>query len=492
MTMPTEASRGAVVAGTDARPRLAFLSDSQVEAIQGTAFNILSNIGVKIQHEDVLRIMADTPGITADAGSGVIRMAQQLVLDSIAQTPKSYSLYGRDASRCVTYGQGQLIFKNTPGDPLWAEAETKSWRWPSISDTRQGIDLADALPNIDIVGGMAHPAEIPEPVRAIHLMAELVKRTRKPVRVWVPDRHSARYIVEILRAVAGGAEALRQRPITEHSLEPISPLRFGTGLDALLEFVPAGLPIMVGPIVQAMATGPVTLVGTVAQTIAENLAALVIIQRLRPGHSLCLAAACHILDPQTMNTVYGGPEQGLLMAATTQVIKSFGLPATANAGYGDAKIPDAQAGLEKGMTLLMGALAGADSFALMGVAGTIGASLVQLVIDDEMIGYVRRLVRGMQVSPEALAFEVLQRVGIGGNFLTDEHTLRHLRREFWIPGLMDRQNYTTWMAQGGKTMLDRAVEWRDRILREHTPDWISEELQREIDRIVAAAGRELR
>jgi trimethylamine--corrinoid protein Co-methyltransferase len=108
-----------------------------------------------------------------------------------------------------------------------------------------------------------------------------------------------------------------------------------------------------------------------------------------------------------------------------------------------------------------------------------------------MIGYVRRLMRGMQVSPETLAFEVVRRVGIGGNFLTDEHTLRHLRREFWIPGLMDRQNYATWMAQGGKTMLDRAVERRDRILREHTPDWISEELQREIDRIVAAADREL-
>jgi trimethylamine--corrinoid protein Co-methyltransferase len=478
-------------AQAEAHLGLAFLSDSQIEAIQGTAFNILSKIGVKIQHDEVFRVMADTPGVTADAGNGVIRMSQQLVLDSITQTPKSYSLYGRDASRLVTYGQGQLIFKNTPGDPMWAEAEARSWRWPSISDARQGIDLADALPNIDIVGGMAHPAEIPEPVRAIHLMAELVKRTRKPVRVWVPDRPSARYIVEILKTTAGGAEPLRRAPVTEHSLEPISPLRFGTGLDALLEFVPAGLPIMVGPIVQAMATGPVTLTGTVAQTIAENLAALVIIQRLRPGHPLCLAAACHILDPRTMNTVYGGPEQGLLVAATTQVIKSFGLPATANAGYGDAKIPDAQAGLEKGMTLLMGALAGADSFALMGVAGTLGASLVQLVIDDEMIGYVRRLIRGMHVSPETLAFEVMQRVGIGGNFLTDEHTLRHLREEFWSPGLMDRQNYTTWMAQGGKTMFDRAVERRDRILREHTPDWISEELQQEINRIVTAANREL-
>ena len=472
-------------------PRLTFLSDGQVDVIIQTALRILSEIGFKIQNEEVFCLLADTPGVTAHADSSVVRFSPDLVMDSVAQTPKTYTLYGRDRTRRAVYGQGHMIFKSTPGDPFWADAEAKTWRSPSISDTRQAIDVADALPNFDIVGAMAHPAEIPEPVRAIHLMAELVKRTRKPVRVWVPDRSSAQYIVEILKVVAGGVEELRRNPLTEHSLEPISPLRLGTGLGATLEFARAGLPIMIGPIVQAMATGPVTLAGTVAQTIAEGLGCLVIVQRVQSGHPLCLAAACHIMDPKTMNTVYGGPEQGLLMAATTQVIKSLGLPATANAGYTDSKTPDAQAGLEKGMTLLMAALAGADSYAPMGVAGTLGASLLQLVIDDEMIGYARRTMRGVSLSPEALAYEVVQRVGIGGNFLSDEHTVRHLREEFWMPRLFDRLTHTQWTEAGSKTMLDRAIERVDEILGAHEPDWMDEEMQKEVDAIVGAAEKEL-
>jgi trimethylamine--corrinoid protein Co-methyltransferase len=472
-------------------PRLSILSQEQVNMIRETALKILAEIGVAVQNDEVFRMLADMPGVKADSHSSVVQFSPDLVIQSVAGTPKSYSLFGRDATRRVTYGQGQMIFKSSPGDPLWADAESKTWREPCISDIRQAIDLADALPNFDVVGAMAHPAEIPEPVRAIHLVAELVKRTRKPVRVWVPDRSSARYIVEILKLVAGGAEQLQRRPITEHSLEPISPLRFATGLEATLEFTAAGLPIVVGPIVQALTTGPATLAGTVAQTIAEGLAGLVIIQCIRPGNPLALAAACHHADPRTMNIVYGSPEQGLLMAATTQVIKSFGLPAFANAGYCDAKVPDAQAGLEKGMTLLMAALAGADSFACMGIAGTLGASLLQLVIDDEMIGHVRRTKRGFAVTPETLAFEVIKCVGIGGNFLTEEHTLRHLRDEFWVPALSDRETHVTWTANGGKTMLDRAAERRDEILQRHEPDWCEEKMQKEIDRIVAAADREL-
>jgi len=479
------------LAADRAIPKLALLSDEEITAITDTALRILCDIGVKILDEEVLRLLADTPGTAPDPGQCIVRFSPELVHASLAAAPRSYSLFGRDGTRQAAYGCGGMIFKSTPGDPLWADPVTGTWRDPTVSDLRQAIDVGDALPNIDIVGAMAHPAEIPEPVRAIYLVAELMKRTRKPVRVWVPDRASARYIVEILRAVAGGTEPLRRAPITEHSLEPISPLQIGPGLGPVLEFTAAGLPIVVGPIVQSMGTGPATLAGTIAQCIAEGLAAIVIIQRLQPGLPVALAAACHPMDPRTMNILYGSPEQGLLMAATTQVIKSLGLPAIANAGYTDAKVPDAQAGMEKGMTALMAALAGADSFAPMGVTGTIGASLPQLIIDDEMIGYLRRTVLGFEVTPETLAFEVVRRVGPGGNFLTDEHTLRHARREFWIPRLSDRDNYVTWQAKGRQTMLERAAARRDQILREHHPEPLDEVLEREIDRIVAAAGREL-
>jgi trimethylamine--corrinoid protein Co-methyltransferase len=255
-------------------------------------------------------------------------------------------------------------------------------------------------------------------------------------------------VVEILKTLAGGENELRRRPITQHSLEPISPLRYGTGLDAMFEFAAAGLPIIVGALVQTMISGPATLAGTAAQCIAENLAGLVIIQRIQPGTPISLAAAAHATNPRSITPLYGSPEQGLLSAAITQVIKSYDFPAYANSGYGDAKIPDAQSGLEKGMTLLLGAMAGADSFGHAGVAGTVGGSLVQLVVDDEMIAYLRRVMRGFSVSQDTLAFDVIKSVGIGGTFAAEEHTVEHLRREYWEPRLFEWDSYEKWIEKG--------------------------------------------
>ncbi len=175
-----------------ARPTLNLLSAQQITAIQETALRILAEIGFKIQDAEVFQMLAGTPGVTARPDRSTVLFSPELVMDSVALAPKTYSLYGRDRTRSVTYGRGEMIFKNTPGDPFWADAEAKTWRPPTIADTRQGIDVADALPNVDVVGAMADPADVPPGVRYIHQMAELVKRTRKPVRTWVPDRTSAR------------------------------------------------------------------------------------------------------------------------------------------------------------------------------------------------------------------------------------------------------------------------------------------------------------
>ena len=471
-------------------PCLQFLAPAHIESIRETAMRIVSRIGVKIHEEEVYGILKTVEGVTAVDSEQVVKLSEKLVVDCLDKTPKTYHVYGRDATRSIAFGEGQLLFKSTPSDPLWAEAETGSWRRGTIEDTRTAIDLADALPNIDIVGALVEPSEVPAPLRPVHMMAELVKRTRKPPRVYLTERFSARYIIEILKAVAGGEKALREKPITQQSLEPISPLRYGTGLDLVDEFAGAGQPIIIGPMVQSMLSGPATLAGTAALCIAENLVGLVIIQSLYPGTSVSLAAASHVTNPRSLMTVYGSPEQGLLCAAVTQVIKSYGLPAYSNSGYGDSKVPDAQAGLEKGMTLLLGALAGGDSFGHTGVAGTVGASLIQLVIDDEMIGYLQRMMQGFHISPETLAYDVIASVGIGGSFASEEHTLRHMRQEYWEPQLFDWNPYEQWIIEGKKTMMDRAVERRDQISRTHEPDLIDDTMSREIDRIVQAAERD--
>jgi trimethylamine--corrinoid protein Co-methyltransferase len=239
-------------------------------------------------------------------------------------------------------------------------------------------------------------------------------------------------------------------------------------------------------------SGPVTLAGTLAQENAEILAGVVISQLLAPGLPVTYWGIPHILDPATANMVFGGPEQGLMAAAITQLGKSYGLPVGVNVGLTDAKIPDAQAGLEKGMTLLMGALAGADIFGHMGIAGMDqGSCLAQLVIDNEMMGHMRRTLKGVTVSDHTLALDVIREVGIGGHFLAEEHTARSFRDEFFFPRLCDRNQWEPWIASGGTTMLERAIALEERLATTHQVAPPEEAVVAEIDAIVARARRTL-
>jgi len=181
-----------------------------------------------------------------------------------------------------------------------------------------------------------------------------------------------------------------------------------------------------------------------------------------------------------------------MSVASAELGRHYGLPVGVNVGLTDSKVPDAQAGYEKGITMVLGALTGASSIGGMGIAGCDqGFSLPQLIIDNEIIGFVRRVVQGMGINRETCAAEVVERVGIGGSYMTEDHTLDHWRQEFWIPMLTDRLAWDAWLNRGGRSLLDRAVEEQNRLLANHTLEWLEEPMSRELDSIVAAAEREI-
>jgi trimethylamine--corrinoid protein Co-methyltransferase len=414
-------------------------------------------------------------------------------MKAVASTPKEFTVYGRDHSYELKYGQGTFVNQSVPGEAQWIDPVSKTRRGATLEDLEKCLHVADALPHIDIVGSMVQPAEIPVEIRDLTLYAEMLKRTRKPVRAWVYSRTSAKYIVELFQVVAGGLDALRAHPQAEFGFEPISPLILpGDPLDTAIEFARAGVPITVGPMPQAMATAPVTLAGAMAKGHAEVLATLVILQAVSPGVPFIYFNCPHIMDPRTASLVFGSPEQAIFGVMATQMAKHYGFPVGVNVGLTDAKLPDAQSGFEKGMTLLLGVLAGADVFGGMGIAGCDqGFSLPQLVIDDEIIGFIKRVFSGADVDASTTLVDLVDRVGIGGSFLTEDHTLMNWRSQFWIPTLCDRSSWDSWMGVGGKSAFERAVEKQEAILATHEFDWLDEAAQKELDAIVAAAHREV-
>jgi len=214
---------------------------------------------------------------------------------------------------------------------------------------------------------------------------------------------------------------------------------------------------------------------------------------IAPGTSITYGGIPHIMDPRTGICSFGSPEQGIMAVAMIQIAHSYGFPVYVNVGLTDAKVPDAQAGMEKAATLLPAVLAGADTFGHCGICGTDHAgSLTWLALDDELMSYVKRIARGFAVDDEHLATGVVHTVGPAGNFLAEEHTVRHFREELWLPSpVWTRQAYDLWRADGGTSFTVRLRRHVEDILAAHQPEPLKDALAGEIDRIVKRAQQEL-
>jgi len=464
----------------------------EIRDIHDTSLNILRKIGVRVNHSEILDILGDA-GAIVDKKKGIVKFPESLVMESIQKAGKKHILYGRGTHSEAKFGYGEQLFLSSGGQYLWIDDLTGKRRPGTIEDSRAAILVGDALKQIDIVGAFVLPAEIPSKVRDIHLYAELIKYTEKPCFTWINNGESAKYIIEMLKVVAGGKSKLTDRPMIEAFIEPISPLEFSKeGLEILLEFARSGLPVGFGPMAMAMATSPTTLAGTIAQENAEVLAGIVISQILSPGLPVTYWGIPHIMDPVTGNISFGSPEQGLMAVAITQIAKWYGFPVGVNVGLTDSKLPDSQNGLERGVTLLLGVLAGADIFGHMGIVGADqGASLLELIMNNEMIGYLRRIVKGFDISKETLAFEVINRVGIGGHFLEDEHTLKYFRKEFWFPELFDRNSWDIWEKEEKNSILKKAIEKKEKILKQHKVKPLNQDITNQIDEIVREADKKI-
>jgi len=473
--------------------RIQFLSEQEIQAVHDASLAILRDTGIMVHHDDVLRLLAEA-GVQVDWTHKIARLPERLVIDCIARASKQYVLYGRSSDCTARFGHGDLVLMSSPGQYAWIDSETGQRRSPTVQDLRDAIRLGDRLPHVTIVGAMAIATDVPVPYRDVFLTAELVKGTTKPTRCWVANARTARYILEIYRTIAGGDAALRARPMVETFLEPISPLQLPHGgLGVLAEFVRAGQPASFGPMAMTSGTAPATLAGTLAQENAEVLSGIVVTQLLAPDTPVTYGGIPHIMDPRTSICSFGSPEQALMAVAMVQIARFYGLPVYINVGITDAKVPDAQAGIEKGATMVLGVLAGADTFGHAGICGTDhGASLPWLFVDNELMAYVKRIARGFEINSDTLATEVVHAVGPGGNYLAEDHTVRHFRKEIWFPGpAWTRQMWEGWEDEGRTSIGDRAVAEVNRILTTHQPEPMDKALAREIDRIVESARREL-
>jgi len=480
--------------------KISVLNEGDMLALHETALRILSEVGMCIDHKEALDYL-DGAGCRVERTSRVVRFPPDLVEGSVAHMRGQFGGPSRYEER-IPMRYTAMYFStfprrvrahfdvNTGGFSPYVLTLEGERRPAKMQDVRDSIRLADALENIDLVGLPCSAQEAPAKLRPVVMTAELVKFTGKIGGIEAWSRTDVEYITRIAEVVRGDAQELRQRPVLIGYGEAKSPLCLDHSMaEVFVEYVKRGFPQSLDTMPAGGTTAPASSAGTLALGLAETLGALTLAHAIDPEAVVSLDLCPTLTAMDSMIYPYAGADRIPLVAAAMQMLADFyGRPGGCHGGKTDACQPGVQAGMEKALSIIFPVLAGATGVGTLGhLENALTFSYEQLVIDDAIAGYVRRMLEGFEVNEETLAFEVIKEVGIGGNFLSHPHTARHFRREFYLPDIVERLPWAAWKAQDMRGMEAKAREKARRILAEHNPCPLEPTQEREIDAIVEAA-----
>jgi len=466
--------------------QFSILSEDQAESIFLGMLEVLQRTGVGIHHEEARSLLKEA-GAMVDGTRVFIPPA--MVQEALSRAPRETVIYHRDGSGVIRLRRNEVYFGPGPTCPNFVDPETEERRPYVKSDAASVARVCDALPNIGFVESLGSISDVTHSLADVYEFAELITNTAKPIVAWSFSRDTCRDIHQIGIAVAGGEELFRRRPNYIFYCEPLSPLKSDhDAMDKLLYCAENRIPIVYTPCCIGGGTAPATPAGLLANAMAESLHGLVVAQLKGKGTPFIMGGVVSIMDMQHSTLSYGAPELSLFSAGLTDMAKYVGLPIWSTAGCTDAKGLEPQAAVEAALSIHSAMLSGANLVHDVGYteSGMTG-SLFQLVMSDEIIGMSRQISRGIEVNEETLAVDVIDRVSPGGNFLSDDHTMKHFKREHWQPTLIDRWNYETWVTRGTKTMADRVKERTREILSTHKAPQVSEDVKKKIAATLSAA-----
>ena len=467
-----------------ARARLNLLSKDELYSIHNATLEILENPGLMIPSERALNIL-ETAGANVNYKDKTTGIPSSIVEEALKRAPKTIKYSARSPKYDILLEKKKTYFTTDGYGTFIRDFETGERRSSTAEDLAKWTILADYLPMIHVFWPSLTPSDVPEPLQEINTWVISLSNTEKHVEGGASNANEAQFSIEIAAAIVGGKEELRKRPIISVVQCPISPLRFESGLiEANIEYAKAGVPVVPLTMPLAGETAPVTLAGTLAVNNAEVLGSLVVSEFASPGAPVLYGACPSNIDFRTGLFVCS-PESGLLNVALAQLAHYYDLPSEICGGCSDSKVPDAQAAYERTLTLLPAILAGPDIVCGMGgleAAKTMVPEL--LIIDNEILEGILRLVRGFEVSDDTLALDVIRKVGLGGHYLAEKHTLNRFMKEHWMPKISDRRAYDIWKREGEKGIHDVAREKANEILATHKPEPLPKDVQKEISLIL--------
>lgn len=470
------------------QPELRVLSAEQIHDIHRAALEILWNTGVLVKAPAARKLLRQA-GAFVDGETMLCRIPGYIVEEALKRAPSSFTVHARNPENDVHVSTKALHYEPMIGRLNCYDYDTGTTHRTTLEDVEHLVKISDAMPHYHLLhSGAIMPQIDGVPIHATHVYGylESVRNSSKVIKATSREGQLAEDCLRMVAAVAGGEEAMRRRPNTFTTCNPVTPLQHDRDqTEGVLEFTKYGLPIDVTSEPQAGATSPVTLAALLAQQTADVISGIAIIQLANPGNPVWYGTCGSIMDMRVGRIAIGAIEMGLINVASAQIAHFYGVPCRGTASATDSKSLDFQAGWEKTAVLTMAALGGVNLIFYPGtMEGALTVSKESLVLDNEIIGAVYRALEGVDVSSATLALNVIDGVGPGGHFLSQRHTMQFLEREHFIPDLSDRQTRENWQLRGGKNMLQTAHEEVQRILAEHEVDPLPADVDAELESIV--------
>ncbi len=465
--------------------RFEVLSQGEVERIHAASMEILAEVGIQVNYRTARDIYKDA-GAVIDEKTNAVKIPEKLVRWAVDQAPEEFSLYGNDPEFQLDIGgeQEKPVFAGLGTPTRIIDMDSGEVRETTLQDVQDHIILINACEHIHNSQMDVWPNDIS--MTTIHTEAiwAWAHNSRKSFGMGCFGYLPTWDMMRMVAIAVGGKEELQKRPRFMVICSVVSPLQMDQAqTEGLLICAEYGQPLAISPEGIAGATAPVTLAGLLAQENATILAHITLAQIYRPGTPVFYGTVSTVTNMQHGTVALGAPETGLITAGSAQLARYYGLPIRSVGGTTESKRPDFQAGFERMGTLLPAVLADVN---LITCAGTLDGTMLEdhamMMLDDEICGAAVRTARGIEVTDESLALDLIKKVGFSGNYLVEDHTADLFRSELFIPRLYSREPYDAWEEGGQRLAIDRARERAREILENHQPRELDPAMVEELDR----------
>jgi len=466
--------------------KLDVLSKEKIQHIHEATLTVIERTGVRFPSTRALDIWEEH-GATVDRDRQIVKAPSDLIERALATAPSEYMLAARAQEQDLSL-DGDHVYLGTDGCGVEViDLYTGQRRGSTLQDVTDIAAVADYLPEIAFHWVAVSAQDRPAKTRSLYELRTIWENSTKHVQtesIYSIDEANA--AVEMARAIAGGSAELRRRPVLSIMQCTLPPLgQDGGSIDAALIAAEAGLPVGFMTMTSCGSTAPVTLAGNLVVGNAEVISALALIQLAHPGAPVFYAAAQTAMDLRSGGYTGGGPEDFLFGAATNKLADFYNVPLSMGSFATGAKEPNWQAGVDNSMSTFMASVVMSDM--LLGAGLLHGSriwSFAQMLMDCEIFDMVWHMMKGIDVSDETIALDVIDAVGPAGNYLIQKHTQRNMRH-LWVPKYMDRRTYNEW-----EQRQDGAVDWATTeaqgILEKHQPSKLDDSLSSELEKIIAA------